>query len=63
MTRIHIPTNAWMKYRKQGRTLFAQKKGVIIWRTTPPPSGTELYVVAWANSQQSLLASEIVRQP
>lgn len=62
MTRITIPEGATMRYRKNGRTLFGVKTSPITWRTTPPPKGTKLYVVAWANGQQSLLASKIVTQ-
>jgi hypothetical protein len=48
-----------MKYRKQGRWIFGQKSDTksTTWTTTPPPPDTELYVVAWGNGQQSLLAS------
>ena len=62
-TRISIPAGATMKYRKNGRTLYGVKSPVIVWRTTPPPKGTIVYVVAWANGQQNLLASKIETQP
>lgn len=62
MTRIPIPEGAHMRYRKNGRTLFGVKTSPITWRTTPPPKGTKLYVIAWNDGQQSLLASKIITQ-
>jgi hypothetical protein len=64
MTRIHIPNGSWIRYRKQGRTLFGQKSESkpITWTTKPPAKGTVLYVLGWGNGQQSLLASKTVTQ-
>lgn len=60
MTRISIPDNAWIKYRKNGRTLFGRNHCPIVWMTTPPPKGTEVYVLGWVNGQQPLTATKII---
>lgn len=62
MQRIPIPKDAWMRFRKSGRTLYAQKRPVIIWSRMPPPKGTEVYVIGWFTGQGSLVASRIERQ-
>lgn len=51
-----------MRFRKSGRTLYAQKRPVIIWSRMPPPKGTEVYVIGWFTGQGSLVASRIERQ-
>lgn len=61
MTRTPIPDNAWMKYRKNGRTLYGRKHQPIVWMTTPPPKGTEVYVIGWVNGQQGLTATKIIK--
>ncbi len=58
MKRFTIPNGAWMKYRKNGRTLFGQKGKTIIWGTKPPPAGTTVHVVCWHNGQMPLMASK-----
>lgn len=61
MSRIHIPNGSWMKYRKGGRYVWGQKRSdkPTTWTTTPPPAGTKVYVVAWANGQSILMASKV----
>jgi hypothetical protein len=51
-----------MKFRKQGRYVYAVKGSHIVWTSKPPAKGTEVYVVGWGNGQQSLLASKIITQ-
>lgn len=60
---IHIPDNCWMRLRQKGRYLYAKKRTPIIWKTSIPPKGTTIYTIGWHNSQQNLMASEILIQP
>lgn len=62
MSRIPIPKGAMMRYRKSGRTLYAPNRSPIVWRTTPPPKGTEVYVIGWFSGQGSLVASRVETQ-
>lgn len=60
MSKVNIPTGAWMRMRSKGRYVYAKNEKPIIWQNVEP-KGVPIYCVTWSKDQNRFMACRIIK--